>query len=457
MIIQELKKKYKNKKILIVGLGLQGGGTGLVKFFSTLDAKVKVTDLKSKYQLRESINKIKQYKPQLILGRHDLKDFLWADIIFKGPSVPWDLYCLKESINKGIPVEMEASFFASVCPAKIIGVTGTRGKSTTTIMIYEILKQSKADIYIAGNLSNISTIALLAKIKKDDWVVLELSSQQLSGFHQKKISPHIAVFTNLYPDHLNYYKSMDDYTNDKKAIYLYQNPNDYIIIHESLLRYVNKLESKIITYGADDFPYSLRYLRGEHNRENAAAALQVADILHLNRKKSIQIISQFPGVPYRQQIIGKKNNAIFINDTTSTTPIATIRAIEAFQDNRIILILGGNTKNLPLNTLINQLIKVEKIVLLKGSFTEEILPLLKKKYKGKITNVHDNMTNAVQEAYNFARKSKKTVYVLFSPAATSFAMFNNEFNRGEEFNRIVKEVISNRIIKHGYYKKSEKR
>jgi len=269
------------------------------------------------------------------------------------------------------------------------------------------------------------------------------------------------VFTNFYPDHLNFYKKIDDYLYDKKAIYLYQTSNDYLIIHQSLSRDINVSKSKMIRYSAKDFSYPLKYLNGEHNKENAAAALSVAKILNLDHKKSLKIISEFVGLPFRQQVVGKKNNVIFINDTTSTTPIATIRAIETFQDRSIVLILGGNSKNLPFNDLINRLIKTEKIVLLAGSFTDEILPILKEKYSEKITPVFDDLEKAVKEAYRLTKQlvipdlirnpdkidsrlrgnDSFGVYVLFSPAATSFAMFNNEFHRGQEFNRIVEEII----------------
>ena len=446
--VGQLKKKFKNKKILIVGLGLLGGGVGLAKFFAELKAEVIVTDKKNKKQLFQSINQLKHFPIKFRLGGHNIHDFLWADIVLKGPSVPWSLPELIEAKKRKIPIEMELSFFASLCPSKIIGITGTRGKSTTTNLIYQVIKEGGFNAYLGGRLPGISTIHLLKKTKPSDFVVLELSSWDLAGFHQKKLSPHIAVFTNFYPDHLNYYKNMKDYMLDKKAIYLYQTPDDYLIIHHSLSRYINKNKSgsKIVPFSIRDFPYPLKYLQGEHNQENAAAALRVADILELNPKKTTKIISDFKGLPYRQQIIANKNNIIFINDTTSTTPIATICAIETFQDKKIILILGGNSKRLPFNNLINQLIKIEKIVLIDGSFTKEALPILKEKYPEKISPVFDNLEKAVKEAYRLAKQignGNINICILFSPAATSFSMFKNEFHRGEEFNRIVKKVIGN--------------
>lgn len=444
-VILSLKKEYSGKKVLVVGLGLQGGGSGVTKFFAELGAHVTVTDKKDEKILKTSIDQLKNLPITFHLGGHDMKDFLEADIIFKGPSVPWILPGIVEAEKKGIPIEMELSFFARHSPAKIIGITGTRGKSTTTQLIYTLLKNSHYPVCLGGSLPNISTIDYLKKLTSDDWIVMELSSWALSGFHRQKISPHIAVLTNFYPDHLNFYSRMDEYLWDKKAIYLYQKKDDYLVINKQVLAFLEPRHPKgvQISFQVKDFPYEFKYLKGEHNRENAAAALCVSKIVGVNEQQAIESIISFKGLPYRQEIIGEKNNVVFVNDTTSTTPIATIRAFDSFAHGakKVYLILGGTSKNLPYDVLINQLIDAEKIILLKGSFTDEILPLLKKKYGNKITEVFDNLEKAVVVAFECAKKTGG--YVLFSPAAPSFAMFNNEFHRGEEFNRIVKEIISN--------------
>lgn len=458
-IIQKLKKEYHGKKVLIVGLGLQGGGVGLAKFLCNLGAKVTVTDKKSKDILQPSLIQLKNFAINFTLGTHKIDDFLNADVIFKGPSVRWDSPEIIKAQAKGIPVEMEMAFFAAYCPAKIIGVTGTRGKSTTTMMIYEILKKSGVNVQLAGNIPNISTINLLSSITANDWVVMELASWPLSGFHMKKISPHIAVFTNFYPDHLNYYQSMDDYLYDKKAIYVYQKPEDHLVINENLKSSLfakasrdkqiskDKIKSHIHFFSSGSFQSQLLYLKGEHNLENAACATEITKILGLNLDKARNVLINFKGLPYRQEIIGKKRGIIFINDTTSTTPVATVKAIDTFADNPILLILGGTSKNLPYCALINRLIDIKKIILLKGSFTDEILPILQKKYPEKITEIFGALSTAVKKAYEFAQIIKndniqQKIIILFSPAAPSFAMFNNEFHRGDEFNKVVKKLIT---------------
>lgn len=446
-LIKNFKNKYNGKKILVVGLGLQGGGVGIARFFDELGAVVTVTDKKTETQLFQSINRLKHSSIIFHLGGHKLEDFLNADVIFKGPSVPWTTDAVVQTQSKGIPIEMELSFVVENYPGKVIGITGTRGKSTTSHLIYNLLRESGFKVSLGG-LPGISTIECLKEADENSWLVAELSSWALSGFHRKKISPHIAVFTNFYPDHLNYYKSLEDYFYDKQAIFQYQKSGDYFLANESLKESkVKKIAyaSSAIFFSKTDFPYKLIHLNGDHNLENAAAALKVAEILKIEKNKAVEVIKNFGGLPYRLQVVGKKENITFINDTTSTTPIATIKAIDSLKDKKIILFLGGNSKNLPSVQLINRLYSVEKIILLAGSFTDEILSDLKKNYSDKLVGPFDNLENAVKEAYQIAQTLVSTksedIILLFSPGATSFAMFNNEFHRGDEFNKITKNLI----------------
>ena len=444
-LIQDLKQKYSGKKVLIVGLGLQGGGVGIARFFSELGAKVTVTDKKDENKLQSSINKLDGNDIQFHLGGHILEDFLEADLIFKGPSVPWSSVEIRTALEKKIPVEMELSFVVANYPGKVIGITGTRGKSTTTHLVFNLLKESGFEVVLGGGLPGISTIDCLKTADEDSWLVAELSSWALSGFHQKKISPHIAIFTNFYPDHLNYYKDLKEYFYDKQAIFQYQKTGDYLIVNESLKEKVDSVlqtSSTIAQFSKNDFPYSLTFLKGDHNLENAAAALKVSEVLNIDKNKAIEIIKNFSGLPYRLQVIGKKENVTFINDTTSTTPIATVKAIKSLNDKKIVLFLGGNSKNLPKDILINELADIEKIVLLSGSFTEEILPILKEKFSEKLLGPFGDLDQAIDTGYKLAEELKEECYLIFSPGATSFAMFNNEFHRGDEFNRLVMSIIN---------------
>ncbi|MEK6951949.1 MAG: UDP-N-acetylmuramoyl-L-alanine--D-glutamate ligase [Nanoarchaeota archaeon] len=436
-----LSKRFKNKRVLIVGLGLQGGGVGMARFFSNLGANVKVTDLKTKEELSSSLDKIKDLKVSLTLGKHELNDFLNTDFIFKGPSMPWTHEYLIKAQEKGIPIDMEVAFTLSHLKCKTIGITGTRGKSTTTEMIYKLLLKTNKKIYKAGNLTGQSTIDLLNKVNDDDIVILELSSWSLSGFHKKKISPNISVFTNFYPDHLNYYKNMDDYFYDKKAIYLYQNENDFIFINKSLEEKVKSSDIKgnLKYFDANDFPSDFEYLNGEHNKENAAAAYLVGKLFNLSDNQIYDDLKSFKTAKYRQEIVEITEGVTIINDSTSTTPTSTIKAIESFNNKPIVIILGGHSKNLPINPLIEKLKEVEFIVLIRGGFTDEIYKELNSKYKNKLSKIFDNLEDAVVFAFKKAKGLGKETYLIFSPGATSFSMFKNEFDRGDQFNKYAKK------------------
>lgn len=442
MDLSKLKKQYAGKKVLVVGLGLQGGGAGVARFFAELGAEVRATDLKSAETLSATLNSLKDVPITYTLERHDLRDFLWANTIFKGPIVPWQLPELMAAEKKGTLVEMELSFFASLAPSPIIGVTGTRGKSTTTAMIYKILQDSGKSVHLAGSIPQISTIQLLKKVKKEDVVVMELPSWPLSAFHRKKISPSIAVFTNLYPDHLNYYASMNDYFYDKSAIFLYQKPGDNLIINSALETSLSGLpiKSTMQFFSKNTYTRPPLLLPGEHNRENAAAAEKATRAVGITATEIHKTLASFSGLSYRIETILDTDNLTVVNDTTSTTPVATMTALATFNDREIVLILGGKDKNLPFNELLPKLQRVHSIILLKGSFTDKILPTIKSLYPDKLSLVYDNLL----DAYLAAKRAASTVsgvkpLILFSPGATSFAMFNNEFHRGSSFNTIVRE------------------
>ncbi len=441
-VIEDLKKQYNGKKVLVVGLGLLGGGMGVAGFFAGLGADVTVTDLKGEEALQDSINQLKKYNIKYILGRHVIESFVTSDLIFKAPKMRWDAPEIVAAIEKGIPVDMEISFFLRHCPAQVIGVTGTRGKSTTTQMIYEVLKNtSSAPVHIGGNMPHISTVNLLEDIQPLDTVVLEVSSWQLSSMHRHKISPHIAVFTSFYPDHLDYYKTLNEYLYDKEAIYMYQKPEDTLVISKQAKSAIQdqRFPANVIEYSMADFPLRLERLKGDHNIENAAAALKVTQILQIDEAKADAIIASFRGLPYRLQQIRRIHDVTFIDDTTSTTPTATVKAIEALSDKPIVLLLGGNAKNLPYEELFSALEKVSFIVLLQGTFTNQIQEKLEVRFAAKITRAYEDLKRAVEIAYEKASELGDS-YVVLSPAATSFSMFKNEFHRGDEFDRIVGEL-----------------
>lgn len=444
---------FTDKKVLIMGLGLQGGGVGVTRWFAKQGARVTVTDLKTEKELASSVKDLTDWanlfhlKVNFVLGEHREEDFKNADLVIRNADVPRDSSFLKIARNRGISVEMDESLFLKLCPdlENVIGVTGTRGKTTTTHLIGAILKEAGLSVLLGGNLRGVGTLSLLDEITSQTKIVLELSSWQLQGLDEDRISPHIAVITNLYPDHLNRYKNMEEYAEDKKTIFKYQQKDDFLFLNKDN-KYYNGYnfhkgaKAKIVWFTSKDTPLAIRKnfrLAGEHNLENLAAAYRVAKIMGISDMIIERAVKNFKGILFRLQKIGVIDGVTYINDTTSTTPVAAIMAIRAFAGRPIILICGGASKNLEMNELALEVKKsVKAVVLLEGTATNEIIASLKvakfKSLKGRFNNFEKAIMTAKNEA-------KPGDIILLSPAAASFGMFINEFDRGEKFNEIFKK------------------
>lgn len=426
---------FKNKKVVIMGLGLHGGGVGVAKFFCVQKANVTITDLKTKEQLSESIEKLKKFKIEYHLGGHKEEDFINADLIIRNPDVPSASPYLEIARKNNVPVETDISLFFKLSEAFIIGVTGTKGKSTTSSLIYHLLEAKYKRTFLAGNIG-VSPLELLPKIKKEDRVVLELSSFELEGLTQ---SPNIAVITNILPDHLNRYGSMAEYIESKKIIFKYQKKNDILVLNNDdpiVREFAKEAKSKIVFFSKSIKPNGYK-LFGEHNLSNLSAAIEVAKILKVPTKTIEKSLKGFKGVPSRQEFVKEINGVKYFNDTTATMPEATITAINTFSDNfpnsRLILICGGQNKGLEYDKLAGVIKnKVDKVIMLPGSASDKI--------KGSLSdyaNIHEvsSMQQAVQKAKEL---SKKGDLVILSPAAASFNLFKNEFDRGKQFVEAVK-------------------
>ena len=222
---------FKGKKITVMGLGLLGRGLGDTLFLVRCGARVTVTDLKSADQLAPSLKKLEGLPVTIHVGGHDEADFVNADMILRNADVPRSSKFLKIAAEHDVPIEMDESLFCKNFNGEVVGITGTRGKTTTTTLIHKMLSETRSRVFLAGNIMGQATLPLLEIVGKEDTVVLELSSWQLQGFHDAKLSPSAAVFTNIYPDHLNRYADMDEYIHDKKAIFLYQKAADFCIFN----------------------------------------------------------------------------------------------------------------------------------------------------------------------------------------------------------------------------------
>jgi len=412
-----MKKLFKDKKVVIMGLGLLGGGIGAAKFFYKQGAKVLITDLKTRKELKESIKKLNQVK--LVLGKHRKQDFINADLIIRNPGVPRESKYLKIAKNNNIPIKTDIDIFFDLCPGTIIGITGTKGKSTVATLIYLFLKKKYPKTFLAGNIG-ISPLEILPRIKKKTKVVLELSSFELENL---KKSPKVAVITTLFPDHLNRYKNFKDYVNAKKSIFKYQNKNDILVLNK------DDIETKKLCLEAKS---KVCFFKGS----NISAAVLVAELFKISKKDIKKVLSNFKGVPHRQEFIAEKKGIKYFNDTTATNPEAVIFAIETFRKrfpkSKIILIAGGEDKKLIYRSLARKIKRdVDYVVLLPGTGSNKLKKDLSKLYPVK------SMNQAVRKASYLAQKGD---IVLLSPGAASFNLFENEFDRGNQFVKAVKKL-----------------
>ncbi len=466
--MRDLKKDFKGKKITVMGLGLQGGGVAVVKFLAKYKARLLVTDLKSKEELAPSLQALKALKIKYVLGIHREEDFVHTDMIIKNPAVPSESPYLALAKKHHVPIETDIGIFFKYCPASVLGVTGTKGKTTVATLVYEIIKKEKRDAQLGGNIPQKSPLDLLEKIKKSTPLILELSSWQLEGLKKHKISPHIACITNIYPDHLNRYKNFQDYIASKKIIFLYQKTSDFLVLNadQEEKNLVKDAKSQIFffslrnhrkvsrgSYVQDGKIYFLHSkeseaeeilhvsslkLRGEHNLANVLAAVTLAKIYGIKTTSLRKVLQDFRGVPHRLEEVRLWQGIKFYNDTAATNPHAAVFALSSFTE-PIVLLAGGASKKLPHEELAKKIKeKVRAVILFRGEASEDLKKELKKiKADNLIKKEVSKMSEAVEESKKWARKGD---VVLLSPGAASFGLFQNEFDRGEQFRNLVNKL-----------------
>lgn len=439
---------FKGKKVLIFGLGLNQGGVGSALFFTKKGALVRVTDLKSKEILEPSLTQLKDFDIEYTLGEHKNQDIEWADLIIKNPGVkPGNPY-IQHAIDLGKQVEQDMGIFLqSVKPSQIIGVTGTKGKSTTSSLIYEILKSAGRNVILAGNIGS-SVLDSLDQITEETLIVLELSSFQLESFDNHKVSPKWALITNIFPDHLNYYKNMSEYTLAKKVITQYQTSSDFLFLKKddpvtAQPDFLKDIKSKIIYFSKKDLPSNFKpEILGEHNLENIAAAYEVAKLFNVDSSLLLKSLTQFKGVPFRMELIKEWNGFKIYNDTTATNPTATVQALKTLGLDTI-LICGGMNKGMDYQRMGEETEKwADAVYFLDGDCVDDIIHSIKDQsiIEGRFDNLESLLTKLKKDIETNSY-FKKGGNILFSPGATSFNMFQNEFDRGRKFNEEVEKIF----------------
>ncbi len=437
----DVRSHFAGKKITILGLGLLGRGVGDARYLAEQGAELIITDLKSEAELTSSLALLKEFPAiRYRLGEHRIEDFKGRDFILKAAGVPDPSPYLDAARVEGTPIKMSASWFAELSGIPCIGVTGTRGKSTATHMIHAILEHAGFATVLGGNVRGVSTLALLPEVTPEHVAVLELDSWQCQGWGEARMSPHIAVFTTFYPDHLNYYGGdLDRYLADKANLFLYQEPHDTLVLGAQCAerveeKYGNQIRAHTSVASDHDLRSDWKLLiPGEHNRYDAALAVEAVRALGVDDENIKAALEGFRGVPGRLELVHERDGVAVYNDTTATTPEATLAALNALDPHgkrNLILIMGGADKGLAMDELLTALPQhTKRILLLSGTGTARIANTLSQ------APIFDSLSQAVTEAFQTAVPGD---VILLSPAFASFGMFVNEYDRGDQFTALVK-------------------
>lgn len=435
-------KNLSAEKIALLGLGLENQALlfFLNKKYKNLD--ITICDTRSEHEIKKIFPEIKKYKNiKWQTGKNfniNLKKF---SLLFRSPGWPINCPGIQKAIQYKSKLSSPMNVFFEFCPSKnIIGVSGTKGKGTTASLILQIIKNSGKNCFLGGNIG-IAPLAFIEKIKKNDWVVLELSSFQLEDL---KFSPKISILTNLFKEHLspadpnnpNFHKNLKCYLEAKLNIVFNQNKKDYFIVNKKLKNKISKykIKSKIIFFTKSK---SHSNLIGDFNQENISAAEEVAKILKINKNNYLETIKNFSNLNHRLEFIKEIEGVKYFDNSFSTTPESTVLDLKSFKKN-IILLAGGADKGANFKILAKEIKKrVKFLILFLGKGSDKIkIELNKIKYPQNKTKEVNNMKDAVDLA---KKNSQKNDIVLLSTACASFGVFKNYKERGDLFQQEVKK------------------
>ena len=471
-------ESIKGKNILIMGLGLNGGGLASVLFFSRYGANVTVTDMKTEQELKASIEEIERSlgpeaaKIRYVLGKHCIEDFENTDCVIKNPGVKYEN---NKYLAVAKNIETDISIFLRFSKAPIVAVTGSKGKSSTVSAIHYGLEQAGFKAFLGGNIT-VSPLTFLEETNEKTPVVLELSSWQLADLRGRGIlKPFVSVLTTIVPDHQNWYGNMESYVADKKLIYADQTNDDFTICkYDDWGKvFASETKGKVIWYSAEN-PYSpemtnIAWLNekgegffktsdnktcrilsdklsvpGFHMKENLLKAALVMNLFGVPNEKTVEILQHYTGIPHRLEQFHTWKDFVFYNDSAATVPEATIAALRAF-DEKLILIAGGTDKNCSFDGLAGVLKEeIQKrhlldMYLLAGTGTDKLLSFMGK----ESVSIFDSLEKLLAELKNdlLTKYKEENCKIVFSPGATSFGMFKNEFDRGNTYKEMVKKVF----------------
>lgn len=459
---EDFKAKLKNKKIAVLGIGISN--TPLVKLLYKMGAAITVFDRSEGKKLFDTISKFEGMKLSFSLGNDYLKELKGFDYIFRSPGVRYDIPELVAEKKNGAIVTSEIEVFLDVCPAKIFGVTGSDGKTTTTTLICKILNESGYKCWIGGNIGT-PLLDKIEDITEEDMIILELSSFQL---HTMQKSPSVAVITNLSQNHLDFHKSYAEYKSAKENIFKYQTKNDMTILNydnETTKDFSKLVKSNFVFFSRlkkldqgfyvnngkivySDGTKETEILNtddiaipGNHNIENYLAAI-AATYPFTNIESINNVARTFNGVEHRLELVRELNGIKFYNSSIDSSPNRTTAALSTFNQ-RVILLAGGKNKNISYEDIGHAIAEKVKCLILIGPTG----PLIEKSLRDEISKTDegrditiiycDSYDELVKAAYKNAHAGD---IILLSPASTSFDMFKNFEERGNTFKRIVNEL-----------------
>ncbi len=454
-------------RVTIMGLGLNGGGLASAQFFGRRGAVLTVTDLRDEKALAESISRLGSSPVRYVLGRHEESDFVNADVVIKNPGVPVTSPYLAAAREHGVAIETDLSVFLAIARNPIIGVTGSKGKSTTASAIAFGLSRIDPRSRLGGNIT-VSPLSFLDELAGDAPVVLELSSWQLGDLRGRGLlAPVVSAFTVILRDHMDKYSGMGDYIADKMVLFQGQTRNQKAVFNldDPWQRpFPRQAASRTYYYSRQELPDGLAggwlepgcgmgmtvpgetprqvlgsaLIPGEHNRMNLLCAGLCLQLYGVKAEVIRKALSEFPGVEHRLEMFLESDGVRYYNDSAATIPDATAEGLRSLPE-PVVLILGGTDKNLDFSPLRDVVKLPSAVVLLEGSATRKFLPLLEEqgvRYEGPFDTLDRAIDVAMGKARDAAGPSGSSV--LFSPGCTSFGMFANEFDRGRKFKEAVK-------------------
>lgn len=450
MNLEEFKASVFNKNISVIGLGISN--RPLIKYLVKLGAKVTGYDKRTKEQLGEIYDELSILGVGLVLGENYLDD-LSGEIIFKTPGLRFDHPALLAAKESGSIITSEMEVFFDICPANIIAVTGSDGKTTTTTLIHKMMTLAGYKTWLGGNIGN-PLLTETEEMCESDWVILELSSFQL---HTMKKSPKIAIITNLSPNHLDVHKDYQEYIDAKKNIMLYQGKEDRLVVNKSneeTAKIGKEAKGVCVDFSSKENAYL--YLEndtifrdtkpvlkigdikipGMHNVENYMAAIAAVEGL-VDDSVILEVAQTFGGVNHRIELVRTLDGVRYYNSSIDSSPNRSINTLKVFPE-KVIMIAGGKDKGIPYDELGPSLVEKVKTLILIGKTADKIEESFKKAGGDSTIIIRcETYEDVVKTAY---KKATDGDVVLLSPASTSFDMFANFEERGNLFKRLVNEL-----------------